>query len=169
MHASAALAAPVRPLPAWVWCVFGGIALGLADLAFAAVFWSMHSGVAPIRIPQAIAGWVLGPVEARSGGHATALAGAALYCFVVATMVAGYLRVYAHVPRVRGAQRWWAGGWYGIAMYAVLFRLVLPLLAAPAPSRVMPVEWTLACVVAYVGIGLGCAWVARAHFESSNG
>lgn len=167
MHAFTAFAVPVRPLPAWAWCVFGGIALGLADLAFAAVFWNLHSGVAPIRIPQAVAGWVLGPVEARSSGLAAALAGAALYCFVVATMVAGFLRVFVRMPRLRGSHAWWAGGWYGLAMYALLFHLVLPAFAAPAPSKAMPIEWTLACLVAYWGIGMGCAWIARAHFDTS--
>jgi hypothetical protein len=27
----------------------------------------------------------------------------------------------------------------------------------------MPAAWTLSCLVAYWGIGMGCAWIARAH------
>jgi len=154
----------VRPLPTWAWVAFGGIALGLADLAFAALFWFLHSGVPPIRIPQSIAGWVLGPAVARSGGLATAFAGAALYAYVVGAMVAGYLRLSAHWPRLRGDAAWWAGAVYGVAMYVLLFRIVLPLFAAPShASTAMPAAWTLSCLVAYWGIGMGCAWIARAH------
>ena len=166
MHAPMTLAATsTRPLPAWGWVAFGGMALGLADLAFAALFWFLHGGVDPIRVPQAIAGWILGPEEARAGGWATAAAGAGLYCYVVGAMVAGYLRLSARRPRLRREDAWWAGGLYGLAMYALLFRVVLPLFAAASPSKAMPAEWTLACLVAFWGIGMGCAWIARAHFD----
>jgi hypothetical protein len=165
MHALPSVAPISRPVPAWAWITFGGIALGFADLAFAATFWFLHSGIAPIRIPQSIAGWVVGPAVARSGGIATALAGAALYAYVVAAMIAGYLRLSARRPRLRGAAAWWAGGLYGLAMYALLFRVVLPLFAAASPSTTMPAAWTLSCLVAYWGIGMGCAWIARAYFD----
>jgi uncharacterized membrane protein len=156
-----ALPSAARAWPTWAWVAAGGIGLGLADLAFAALYWFLHSGTPPIRIPQAIAGWVLGAHDARAGGIATALAGAALYCAIVAAMVAGYMRL---------ASRWQAlhanvaiaGGLYGLAMYALLFRVVLPLLAVPSPSKAMPPSWTLACLAAYAGIGIGCAWIARA-------
>ena len=154
-----------RPLPAWAWVVFGGIALGLADLAFAALFWFLHNGTPPIRIPQSIAGWILGAAHARAGGWATALAGAALYCYVVGAMVAGYLRLSAHRPRLRGADAWWAGGLYGLAMYGLLFRVVLPLFGTASHASTMPVQWTLACLAAYWGIGMGCAWIARASMQ----
>lgn len=163
MHAVPSLAVFARPLPAWILCVLGGLGLGLADLLFAAIFWHLHAGVAPIRIPQSIAGWVLGPAQARAGGLATALAGAALYCAVVGAMVAGYMKLSADRPPLRGAHAWWIGGWYGIAMYGLLFHVVLPLFAAPSPAKTMPVAWTVACLVAYWGIGMGCTWIARAH------
>ena len=151
-----------RPLPAWAWVACGGVALGLADLAFAALYWFLHSGVAPVRIPQSIAGWVLGPAVARAGGVATALAGAALYCTVVAAMVAGYLKLSAWRPAMH-AQGAFFGAMYGLAMYVLLFRLALPLATpANAPAPAMPASWTLACLAAYAGIGIGCALLARA-------
>lgn len=154
--------AGMRPLPAWAWVALGGMVLGLADLAFAALYWFLHSGMAPIRVPQSIAGWVLGTAAARAGGMATALAGAALYCAVVAAMLAGYLKLSAWRPAMHARVALW-GGTYGLAMYLLLFRVVLPL-AAPdrAPSPAMPASWTLACLAAYAGIGMGCALLARA-------
>lgn len=163
IHSDSGARQPVaRPLPAWAWVACGGVALGLADLAFAALYWFLHSGVAPVRIPQSIAGWVLGPALARAGGVATALAGAALYCTVVAAMVAGYLKLSALRPALH-AQVVLSGAMYGLAMYVLLFRLVLPLVApAHAPAPAMPTSWTIACLAAYAGIGIGCALVARA-------
>ena len=163
MHALARIHSEpgTRHLPAWAWVACGGVALGLADLAFAAVYWFLHSGVAPIRIPQSIAGWVLGPAVARAGGIATALAGTALYCAVVAAMVAGYLKLSAWRPAMH-ARVVFSGAMYGLAMYLLLFRLVLPLAAAHAPASAMPPSWTIACLAAYAGIGIGCALLARA-------
>lgn len=158
---SGARRSDARPLPAWAWVACGGVALGLADLAFAALYWFLHSDAAPIRIPQAIAGWVLGPAAARAGGVATALAGAALYCTVVAAMVAGYLKLSAWRPAMHA--RWaFSGAMYGLAMYVLLFRLVLPVANPTHVPAAMPSSWTLACLAAYAGIGIGCALLARA-------
>lgn len=150
-----------HPLPAWAWVAFGGVALGLGDLAFAALYWFLHSGTAPIRIPQAIAGWVLGSADARAGGPATALAGAALYCAVIGAMVAGYIALSNRRPALH-AHVAIAGVAYGLAMYVLLFRIVLPLVAANSRSSTMPLSWTIACLAAFAGIGVGCALIARA-------
>ena len=147
-------------LPGWAWVALGGIALGLSDLAFAALYWFLHSGLAPIRIPQSIAGWVLGAAEARAGGAATAFAGAALYCAVIGAMVAGYLKLAAWRPSLH-ARVAFAGIAFGLAMYVLLFRIVLPLLVATSSHGAMPRSWTIACLAAYAGIGVGCALIAR--------
>jgi hypothetical protein len=162
MHvlAHGSVASP-RALPAWAWVAFGGLALGAADLAFAALYWFLHSGTPPMRIAQGIASWVIGTPAARAGGAATAFAGFALYCAVVGAMVGGYLRIAARWPRLH-AQAWFAGSVYGIAMYALLFRVVLPLFSAATPPQHLPVSWTVACLAAYGGIGIGCAFIARA-------
>jgi uncharacterized membrane protein len=150
-----------RPLPVWAWVAGGGIALGFADLAFAALYWSLHSDFPPIRIAQGIAGWVLGTQEARAGGIATALAGLALYAAIVAAMVAGYMRLARHWPRLH-AHAWSAGTAYGLAMYVLLFDIVLPNFSAATLPTHAPLSWTVACLAAYAGIGLGCAAIARA-------
>jgi len=153
--------ADARPsLPVWAWVALGGTALGLGDLAFAALYWFLHSSLAPIRIPQSIAGWVLGAADARAGGAATAFAGAALYCAIVGAMVAGYLKLTAWRPALH-AHVAFAGIVYGLAMYALLFRIVLPVFAASSSHAAMPLSWTVACLAAYAGIGVGCALIAR--------
>ena len=130
MHAVPALPAwPSRSLPAWAWISVGGSLLALADLAFAAMYWSLRSGTAPIRIPQSIAAWAMGSEAAHAGGIATALAGLALYACVVCAMVAGYAWLVRRIAIVRAGGL--AGGvLYGWAMYALLFLVLLPSLSA---------------------------------------
>jgi len=164
-HANAHSRPVARPLPGWRWVAGGGIVLGFADLAFAALYWSLHSDLPPIRIAQGIAGWVLGTQEARAGGVATALAGLALYAAIVSAMVAAYMRLTARWPRLH-AHVLIAGIAYGIAMYGVLFKLVLPNFSAASLPTNAPLSWTIACLAAYAGIGLGCAAIARARATS---
>ena len=160
MHAAPALhSLSSRPLPAPAWIAIGGAGLALADLAFAAAFWSLRNGTAPLRIPQSIAAWVLGSEAAHAGGLATALAGMLLYACLVCAMVAAYVHLFRRAALVRAAGM--AGGTlYGCALYVLLFQLVLPAWSATPPGDASP-AWIFACVVAYAGIGAGCAWIAR--------
>jgi hypothetical protein len=147
-------------LPLWSWLLFGGVLVGSLDLAFAAGFWALRADVAPIRIPQSIASWVLGRDVARAGGIATAMLGAALYYYLTTAMVTGYHllaqrhRLLLHRPVTMGAL-------YGVLMYALLFKIAVPLWSAATP-RPEPLDWTLACIAAYaVLIGIPAALFAR--------
>lgn len=160
--------ADARALPAWCWVPALGIAAGAADLAFAAAWWA-PLGVAPIRIPQAIAGWVLGDPAARAGGMVTAAFGALLYFSIISVMVAGYL---AAARRVRSlvAHPLACGVVYGAAMYALLFEVVqraLALWSGQAQPQASP-AWILACVCAYVVlVGIPAALAARVHLHAA--
>ncbi|MBF6025804.1 hypothetical protein [Lysobacter niastensis] len=155
---------PRSRLPLWAWLLFGGVLVGTLDLAFAAGFWWLRSGVAPIRIPQSIASWVLGREAALSGGIATAMLGMALYYYLTTAMVTGYHRLAQRHPLL--LQRpLTMGALYGIALYALLFKVAVPLWSAAAP-RPEPLEWTLACIVAYaLLIGIPAALFARRWHE----
>ena len=163
MHAFAVLDSPrarMRALPRLAWIAVGGVVFAMADLVVAAVFWGVRSGVPPIRIPQAIASWVLGGDAAHAGGMATAIAGAALYGFVMGTIVAVFVRWHARSARVRAAG--FAGGaLYGIAMYGLVFHGLVPLLSAASATGVAPPSWEFACVVTFACIGTGIAGLAR--------
>ena len=149
-----------RSLPLWSWLLFGGVLAGTLDLAFAAGFWSLRSGMAPIRIPQSIASWVLGRDAATSGGIATALLGAALYYYLTTAMVTGYHLLAGRFTLLQ-RRPLAMGALYGVLMYALLFQIVVPLWSAASP-RPEPLEWTLACIAAYaVLIGIPAALFAR--------
>lgn len=160
--------ADARPLPAWCWVPALGVAAGAADLAFAAAWWA-PLGVAPIRIPQAIAGWVLGDPAARAGGLATAVFGALLYFSLTSLMVAGYLAL-ARRLRSLVAHPLAFGAVHGVAMYVLLFEIVQRAIwfwnGQPQPQA--SPAWIAACVCAYVFlIGIPAALATRAHVHAS--
>ena len=149
-----------RSLPLWSWLLFGGVLVDTLDLAFATGFWFLRAGVAPIRIPQSIASWVLGRDAATSGGIATALLGAALYYYLTTAMVTGYHLLAGRFTLLQ-RRPLAMGALYGVLMYALLFQIVVPLWSAASP-RPEPLEWTLACIAAYaVLIGIPAALFAR--------
>jgi hypothetical protein len=153
-----------RSLPLWSWLLFGGVLAGTLDLAFAVGFWLLRDGVAPIRIPQSIASWVLGREAAISGGLATAALGMALYYYLTTTMVAAYHLLAGRYPLLL-RRPLTMGTLYGVLMYALLFEVAVPLWSA-APPRPQPLEWTLACIAAYaVLIGIPAALFARHWHE----
>jgi len=160
--------ADTHTLPAWRWIPTLGIAAGGADLAFAAAWWA-PLGVAPIRIPQGIAGWVVGNPAAYAGGWATAIFGALLYLSLVGLMVAGYLALARRV-RPLVAHPLACGAAYGMAMYVLLFevvhRAILVWTGQPQPQA--PIAWVAACAFAYVFlIGIPAALATRAHLHAA--
>jgi hypothetical protein len=152
--------ATARAWPAWALIGLGGIALAMADLTFAAGYWFLHSGMAPMRIPQSIAGWIIGTHEARAGGMATAVAGTLLYCATIVALVAAYVGIARRWPRVH-AHVGSIGFAYGVACYALILRILVPSFSAATVPQELPLSWTIACVAAWGGIGFGCAWIAR--------
>lgn len=160
--------ADARPLPAWLWVPALGIVAGGADLAFAAAWWA-PLGVEPIRIPQAIAGWVVGKPAAHAGGLATAVLGALLYLSLISLMVAGYLAL-ARRMRPLAAHPFACGAAYGTAMYVLLFEVVqrvVPLWTGQ-PQPQVRFAWVVACVFAYVFlIGIPAALATRAHLKAA--
>ena len=150
---------PRFSLPAHAWLPVIGILVGSADLAVAAAYWAPH-GIAPIRIPQSIAAWVLGSDAARAGGWSTALLGMALYFYLTSLMVELYHRLgIRHDVLLR--RPYVCGALYGIAMYCLLFKLAVPLWTGmPAPPE--PATWTVTCLFAYaLLIGIPGALFAR--------
>ena len=151
-----------RPLPLVrrrPWLLLAAASGALLDLGIAMLFWAAE-GVAPLRIPQSIAGWFLGD-GARGGGAATALLGTAAYVLVVWAMARLYLVLVRQRP-VLVAQPFLHGALYGMAMYLVLFHLLVPLLTAANPAANARPDWVLACLAAYAGvIGIPIACAAR--------
>lgn len=134
----------------------GGLLAGLLDLLAAfALGWPR---VAPSRVLQYIASGALGPAAFR-GGTMTALAGL-LFHFTIAMVAAAlYVHMAHRWPSLR-QHPWRWGTAYGLAVYAVMTFVVLPLSQAATQPPTLASMARMA-VIHVVCVGLPIAFAAR--------
>ena len=138
----------------------GGTAAAILDIIYAFTVWSL-AGVGPEVILRAIASGVLG-APSFSGGAATAILGAVLHWLMALAMAAAYVVAGTRLPTLVRRPFVW-GPLYGLALYFVMDRIVVPLSAAPAggpPSMPMVLGQVAAHIIL---VGLPIALAAR-HF-----
>lgn len=157
MNANDALSArgPVRPARA---LLLGGVAVGVLDLLDAVLFFGAR-GVPPVAILQSIASGLLGRAAFR-GGAATAALGVLLHFFIAFAVVAVYYVASRRFPALRRHPLVF-GPLYGLAVYAVMNAVVLPLSAAAHGMPPLPVLIN-GLLIHVLGVGLPSALAARA-------
>ena len=137
--------------------VTGTLAVALLDGAFAAAR-AAGNGRSPLMPFRAIAAGLLGG-DALRGGTSTALLGIALHVLIAACVVATYLfasrRLQALVrhPLLCGAA-------YGLAVYAVMYYIVIPLSALTMGRHTLS-ETVPALLIHIGGVGIPAALAAR--------
>ncbi len=143
--------------------LYGTLLVGSLDILDAIVFFAFR-GVPPIRIFQSVAGGILGR-EAFRGGIPTALLGAGLHYFISFSIVAVYLAASRKLP-ILTRHAVTCGLLYGLVVYGVMNRIVVPLSAASPPrfSIALLLNGLLAHTLL---VGLPSAVVARAAAMSS--
>jgi len=135
------------------------------DLSFAFLFYG-HQGASPERILRGIAAGVLGREAAAGGGPWVAGLGALLH-FGIATCAA--FIYYTIAQRWRWLTRRWAlgGAAFGIAMYAGMHFVVIPLSRLPFHVQSLPnMAGELCSHIFLFGIVIACG-VARAGGSSA--
>ena len=138
--------------------VYGALTVATLDILDAFVFFGFR-GVPPVTILQSIASGLLGSA-AYEGGAATAVLGLMLHVFIASGVVGTYLVASRFVPAL--VRHPVLGGLlYGLAVYLVMYRVVLPLSAIGARPRPWPVV-TNGVLIHLLGIGLPSAWFAWA-------
>jgi uncharacterized membrane protein YagU involved in acid resistance len=138
----------------------GGLLAGGLDLAYALVHRAL-AGSTPLRVLQSIASGLLGR-PAYEGGWATAALGVVLH-FSIATAVAGVYFAASRRMSFLARHPVLSGALYGVAVYLVMYRIVLPLSAIPwkMPSSAAALVSGLAAHVCCIGIPIA-AVVRRA-------
>jgi hypothetical protein len=136
------------------------LAVAVLDILEPIVFYGFR-GVPPIRIFQSVASGLLGR-EAYAGGVTSALLGAALHSFIASVVVIVYwlasrrLRVLTQRPLLYGVL-------YGLAVYAVMTFVVVPLSAIGGGLRIPALPGLLNGIFAHiVCVGPPSAFAARA-------
>ena len=135
----------------------GTLAVGILDGLDAVVFFGLR-GVAPVRVFQSIASGLLGRA-AFAGGWTTGILGVALHFFIALCIAGVFLAASRRLPfLVRRPIVW--GFLYGVAVYLVMNRVVIPLSAAASGSPSWPVLVN-GVLIHMFGVGLPVSVVAR--------
>ena len=145
--------------------LWGGIACGVLDISSAIII-ALANGGSPVRMLQGIAGALLGPVTFQ-GGAATAALGLAMHFGVAFTATAIFYWLSRRFPvMVEWAVP--AGLLYGVFWLLVMYRGVIPLMAAlrplylsNAPKRPLPDLWPLPLLIHMTCVGLPIALAVR--------
>lgn len=137
-----------RPLVAWPVLV-GGLAIAALDFAFCLAFW-WPLGATAQRVLQGVAAGLLGRA-AYAGGASTAVLGALGMLVIGSAFVLAYALVARHAAGLRHHARA-LGPVYGLLLYLVMTRIVVPLSAAPSPGRA-ELAWALASLPMFVVFG----------------
>jgi hypothetical protein len=138
--------------------LLGSLAVGVLDILDAFVFFGWR-GVSPLRILQSIAAGLLGRA-AFDGGLRTAALGLLLHFFIAFVIVLVYYVASGRLSDlVRHPIRY--GLLYGVAAYAVMTFVVVPLSAAGGRLPSWPVAAN-GLFIHTLGVGLPAALAARA-------
>lgn len=151
---------PHRPLTPARALLLGGLTVGIVDLLDALLFFGAR-GVPPTAILHSIASGLLGRAAFR-GGAATAALGVLLHFVIAFAVVAVYLAASARMAEL-GRQPLLYGPLYGLAVYAVMNAVVVPLSAAMDGPKPWPVLLN-GVLIHMIGVGLPAALAARAAF-----
>ena len=140
------------------WVALAGVVAASCDLAYALLFYGWK-GVPAERILQSIASGLLGQ-DAFQDGWVSAAVGLLAHYTILLIAAAVFLRA---------ARRWrWlrdepvtAGLAYGVAIYAVMNFVVLPLSAYPFPINFPLLRTATGLLVHMVGVGLPISLITR--------
>lgn len=118
----------MRRLSAFSAILIGGSIAGVFDITYAITFWAFR-GVPATRVLQSVASGLLG-APAFNGGATTAALGLVLH-FVIALSAATIFYLISRELTVLTRRAVLSGILYGLAIYAVMNLVVLPLSAFP--------------------------------------
>jgi hypothetical protein len=138
--------------------LLGTLIVGVLDALDAIVVFGLRSGVAPDRIFRGIAAGVVGPA-ARAGGAGTAVFGVALHFTVAFGIVATFVLLSRQVPALR-RRPWLVGPIYGLAVFAVMNLVVIPMSAIGASPQFDTLGLVNGLAIHVFGVGLPAALVA---------
>jgi uncharacterized membrane protein YagU involved in acid resistance len=149
-----------RPLRA---ILVGGLIAGALDITFACVA-SSFKGVDAMTILQSVASGLLG-ARAYEGGSGTAVLGLILHFAMMLIIAAIFVFMRRHGPQIVRERPALVGPLYGVAVYFVMNRVVIPLSAFPMKVDYIPASF-LSLAAHMFFIGWVIAWAA-AKFDGA--
>jgi hypothetical protein len=153
-----------KPLTPGRAVLLGTLAVGVLDLLDALVFFGAR-GVPPVTILHSIASGLLGRA-AFAGGLPAALLGLAVHFAIACAVVVVYHLASRRFPFLRRHPFVW-GPIYGIGVYLVMNRLVLPMTPAMTGPTTLPILVN-GLLIHALGVGLPSALSARAALPAEH-
>ena len=151
------------PVIARRFVLLAALVAGTIDITYAILYYGAK-GVPALKILQSIASGLLGK-EAFAGGFGVAMLGLALHYGILLVASAVFLEASRRVAwlRMRAVA---AGVLFGLAIYAVMNFVVLPLSAYPFPMR-FPLVTTLTGVLSHIAVGVAISLLTRRALASA--
>ena len=109
--------------------LLGGVTVAVLDISNAITFWALYRHLPPSRILQSVASGLLGK-DAFIGGSPAAALGAGLHTFIAFGVATAFYLGCRFLP-VLWRRPWVYGPLYGLAVYAVMNFVVIPLSRVP--------------------------------------
>ena len=140
--------------------LLGGLIAGALDITYACVHYGLVYGISPTRIFQSVAAGVYGGEAARAGGLTTAGVGLALHLLLTTIMAAFFVAWTRMIPDLN---RWplLSGPTYGLAIFALMQFVVLPLSAAGGGNHPEGQFLVGGLLIHAFGVGLSIALIAK--------
>ena len=136
--------------------LIGGLAIAVLDGLDAIIFFGLR-GVPPIRVFQGIASGLLGK-SAFQGGASAGLLGLGCHLLIAFTVAGIYLAASRRIRTLAERPLVW-GPLYGLAVYAVMNAVVIPLSLMTTRPKPVPVLVN-GLLIHLVGVGLPAALAA---------
>ncbi len=148
-----------RVMKAALW---GGLIAATADMSYALIHYHFAADIPFLRVPQSIAAGLLGRDASFGGGVPTALLGAVLHYFIL-IVASGIYAAVATRARVLVRQPWVCGIAFGLAVFAFMHLVVIPL-SAVAPGKLPQGQFLVGELLSHMfGVGVTIAFMARRH------
>ena len=137
-----------------------GALAGTLDISAACIQAGL-AGRTPMRMLQGIASGWLGKASVSHGWWSAAL-GLATHFFIATSWAALYW-VLSRRIRLLVRQPWWCGAAYGLAVYAVMYEVVIPLSAIHRHLPRTPQQLITQLLIHVVCVGLPIAHTVRGY------
>ena len=148
-----------RVMKAALW---GGLIAATADMGYALIHYHFAADIPFLRVPQSIAAGLLGRDASFSGGAQTALLGTVLH-YLILIVASGIYAAAATKARVLVRQPWVCGIAFGLAVFAFMHFVVIPL-SAVAPGKLPQGQFLVGELLSHLfGVGVPIAFMARRH------
>ena len=141
-----------------------GLVAGTLDMTAAVVQYMSRGGTEPVRILIYIASGALGPWVFDGPPAWVAAAGLGFHYLIAFTWTVLFFVAF---PRLQALRRspLVIGPLYGVVVWFVMNRVVVPLSRVPKPKAFDPTQAAIACAILIVCIGLPIALGASRHFR----